>query len=88
MIKLLLLIALVGGGLWWFVRGGRGSSRRAGDDPAGAEPGGGPARPGDTPSGETMVRCEYCNTHVPQSSAVFAGKHGFCCEEHRAAAGY
>jgi len=80
MVKLLLLIALVGCGLWWFARGGRAGSGRdakAGDNP-----------PSETTSGETMVRCEYCNTHVPQSQAVFANKHAFCCEEHRAAAGY
>ena len=81
MLKLLLLIALFCGGLWWFARGGRvsgGGDRKSRDragDPHGA-------------AGEPMVRCEYCNTHVPHSAAVFAGKHGFCCEEHRAAAGY
>ena len=80
MLKLLLLLALIGGGLWWFARGGR----AAGDGGAAA----GGSAPGNAGASEAMVRCEYCNTHVPQSSSVFAGKHAFCCEEHRAAAGY
>jgi len=80
MLKLLLLIALVAGGLWWFARGGRRPSGRAADVAEGA------AR--QDKAGEEMVRCEYCDTHAPRSSAVFAGKHAFCCEEHRAAAGY
>jgi hypothetical protein len=77
-----LLIAIVGGALWWFARGGPAAPGRRealGD-----------ARPPEAtgPKGEAMVRCEYCDTHVPQSSAVFAGTHGFCCDAHRAAAGY
>ena len=87
MLKLLLLIALVGGGLWWFARGGRGASGRDGEPPAGG-PGGRGKGVGRGDTGEAMVRCEYCNTHVPQAAAGFAGKHAFCCEEHRAAAGY
>lgn len=82
MLKLLLLLALVGGGLWWFARGGR----VAGDGEARGPSTGRDAGAGA--AGEAMVRCEYCDTHVPQSMAVFAGRHGFCCEEHRAAAGY
>jgi hypothetical protein len=35
-----------------------------------------------------MLRCEYCNVHFPESEAVNAEKHVFCCAEHRAAAGY
>ena len=85
MLKLLLLIALIGGGLWWFARGGRVAKGRDGDAPGARSRSGGNHANG---SGESMVRCEYCNTHVPQSSAVFADKHAFCCEEHRAAAGY
>ena len=82
MFKLLLLLALVGGGLWWFSRGARvGQGGSGGDRPR-------ESTPSEAAPEETMVRCEYCNTHVPQSQAVFAGKHAFCCEEHRAAAGY
>ena len=82
MFKLLLLIALVGCGLWWFARGGRSDQNGSGQDRRRE------TTPDEATSGETMVRCEYCNTHVPQSQAVFAGKHAFCSEEHRAAAGY
>lgn len=91
MLKLLLLLALVGGGLWWFARGGRLGPGRGGDGGADRAPHGqGPEdrRADEKRSYEKMVRCEYCNTHVPQSQAVFAGRHGFCCEEHRAASGY
>ncbi len=88
MLKLLLLIALIGGGLWWFARGGRAGSGRDGDASSGRPPANGTGDAGQNKAGENMVRCEYCNTHVPHSAAVFAGKHGFCCEEHRAAAGY
>ncbi|MFZ4498819.1 MAG: PP0621 family protein [Burkholderiales bacterium] len=87
MLKLLLLIALVGGGLWWFARGGRRNSG-AGDGSGDASARGADDAARETATGEAMVRCEYCNTHVPQSSAVFAGKRAFCCEEHRASAGY
>ncbi|MEY3974393.1 MAG: hypothetical protein RIS59_754 [Pseudomonadota bacterium] len=87
MLKLLLLIALAVGGLWWFARG-RSSTGSGADDRAGTSSGEGAARPGAGRSGETMIRCEYCNTHVPQSAAVLVDKHAFCCEEHRAAAGY
>jgi hypothetical protein len=84
MFKLLLLLALVGGGLWWFARGGRRSDDRR-DQGSSADPGRGA---GSGVAEEAMVRCEYCDTHVPQSTAVHAGRHTFCCEEHRAASGY
>ena len=82
MLKLLLLIAVVGGGLWWFAHSRPAAPGRR-ESPGGARPAG-----ANGPDGEAMVRCEYCDTHVPQSSAVFAGTHGFCCDAHRAAAGY
>jgi hypothetical protein len=78
MFKLLALFIGIAGGLWWFARSGRvRSSDRGGrsrSDPARLAP--------------KMLRCEYCNVHFPESEAVNAEKHVFCCAEHRAAAGY
>ncbi|MEI6416040.1 MAG: PP0621 family protein, partial [Pseudomonadota bacterium] len=32
---------------------------------------------------EKMVVCAHCHIHVPESEAVTADEHHFCCEEHR-----
>jgi len=32
---------------------------------------------------ESMVRCDYCGTHVPKSRAVEADGHTFCSRKHR-----
>ena len=31
----------------------------------------------------TMVRCEQCGLHIPQSEAFEKGGNYYCCEEHR-----
>jgi uncharacterized protein len=33
-----------------------------------------------------MLRCEYCGLHVPESEAVRADGHMYCCKEHQIAA--
>ncbi|RHW19844.1 PP0621 family protein [Pseudomonas jilinensis] len=35
---------------------------------------------------QLMVRCAHCQLHLPQSQAVRAGDHWYCCPEHRDAA--
>lgn len=44
------------------------------------------ARGGSTSAGKqigTMVRCEYCGLHVPESEAINAAGHRYCSAEHR-----
>ncbi|WP_275689200.1 PP0621 family protein [Nitrosomonas sp. HPC101] len=39
----------------------------------------------DTTSGvaEDMVRCAYCDVHLPESESIVGNGHNFCCVEHR-----
>jgi uncharacterized protein len=30
-----------------------------------------------------MVRCETCGLHIPDTEAIKANGHYYCCEEHR-----
>jgi uncharacterized protein len=32
---------------------------------------------------ESMVRCDYCDTHVPKSRAILADGHSFCSRKHQ-----
>lgn len=32
---------------------------------------------------ERMVPCRQCGINVPESEALAAGEHHFCCDEHR-----
>lgn len=48
----------------------------------------GSARPPRPRKGARMVRCEYCDVHVPEDEAVAVEGHTFCCDEHRRSAGY
>ncbi|QEP43692.1 hypothetical protein D5085_11535 [Ectothiorhodospiraceae bacterium BW-2] len=31
----------------------------------------------------TMVRCDYCGLHIPDTEAIISDKSHFCCEQHR-----
>ena len=31
---------------------------------------------------DTMVRCHYCDVHVPQNEAVNKNGHWYCCQQH------
>lgn len=33
---------------------------------------------------DTMVRCQYCEVHVPQNEAVEKNGHWYCSQEHAA----
>lgn len=69
---LLLLILLVAA--WWWL------GRRSG----------GAARPDEPPApraSEDIRRCEQCGVYLPVSEGVVAGKHFYCSQAHRAAAG-
>jgi len=34
-------------------------------------------------AGERMVPCSQCGINLPESEALAAGAHYFCCDEHR-----
>jgi len=34
-------------------------------------------------AGERMVPCSHCGINIPESEALTAGEHYFCCDEHR-----
>ncbi|OQW93692.1 MAG: hypothetical protein BWK79_09790 [Beggiatoa sp. IS2] len=36
--------------------------------------------------GGEMVRCGYCELHIPKQEAICMDEQIFCCEEHRQAA--
>lgn len=31
---------------------------------------------------EDMVRCAYCDVHLPESESIAGSGHNFCCVEH------
>ena len=33
-------------------------------------------------SGEVLVQCAHCKTHVPKSSAIQSEQNYFCCQDH------
>ena len=69
--KIFLVLVLVLAGVWLF-RAHRKSARQS-------------TRPVEKPvtMALDMVRCQHCDTHLPEADAV-AGKHGvYCSPEHR-----
>jgi len=69
-LRLLYLLVIVG--LAWY---GWGLLKRLGRN-RGPRP---PRRAG----AERMVRCEHCQVHLPESTALRHGEHYYCSPEHR-----
>lgn len=40
----------------------------------------------DEPRIAKMVRCDYCRTFIPHTSAIKHAERYYCCDEHREAA--
>ncbi len=37
---------------------------------------------GKIPQGETLVQCAFCQTHIPESTAIYRNDHYYCHEDH------
>ena len=68
--KYLLLFALIGLVLWWLKTQRRDSSNSQEDE-------------GQAHKSQNMVRCKYCDLHLPQSDALEGSLGFYCSKEHR-----
>ena len=42
--------------------------------------------PPDEPHIARMVRCDYCQTYIPHTSAIKHASRYYCCDEHKKSA--
>jgi uncharacterized protein len=77
-VKYLLIVVAVLGGIWLWRSGRKNDSgKNAVSPPASGSPGA-TASNAAAPAAQTMVRCESCAVHLPESEAV-RGKLGWYC---------
>ncbi len=76
--KYLVLLLVVVGGIWW-IRQQRPASMQANNAETNAKPNG----PATALPPQTMLPCQHCATHVPESDAVRGRLGPYCSSAHR-----
>ena len=70
MLKTIAFLVVVGALIWFFYKKNRAAPRvrQSTDDQA---------------APQSMVTCHQCRLNIPESEAIYAQGHHYCCDEHR-----